>query len=94
VGNKFAVLSNNVEDVTEKVQKLCPSEQWGCRKLLSVKKKKKKSNLAEDPRTKARKHVQKAFLNYQKKVTMKHNLICRTRRVIYNNYTLKLKKNI
>jgi len=63
VHNRFVVLSNNVEGVTERYKGFVQDNNEAAEKLLLVK---KKSNLAEDPRIEvARKHIQKAFLNYQ-----------------------------
>ena len=66
VRNRYAELSNDVEDVTEKYGNLVQANSEAAKKLIPVKKRKKQRKAAEDPRIEgAGSDVQKSFECYQ-----------------------------
>ena len=66
VRNRYAELSNDVEDVTEKYGNFVEENSEAAKKLIPVKKRRKQRKVAEEPRIEeARSDVQKSFECYQ-----------------------------
>ena len=90
VHNRYAELSNDVEDVTEKYGNLVQANSEAAKKLIPVKKRRKQRKAAEDPRIEeARSEVQKSTNRTEIK---KHNRNYKPERKIYSECITRLKK--
>ena len=67
VCNRYTKLSNNSDNITEQYGKFVKANAESADKLIPIRKKAKRRNIADKPRIdKARREVQDAYVNYQK----------------------------